>query len=125
MLRLLVPLLLAVAPIGAGAESFAHTQVLPTSRAAEAIRVGAERQVQRSGVTIRQSGGGNEAAVSQSGADNEGLVVQRGSGHSAFLMQSGTGNSSTIIQLGRGASSVVVQMGGETGSTVQIGRSGQ
>ena len=123
MLRSLVVLLLAFAPLIAPAEPLANMGSRPTSRAAEAIRLGVERQVQRSGGTIRQSDRGDEAALSQSGTDNQGIIVQRGSGHAAFLMQTGTGNASAIIQLGRGVSSVVVQSGNETGATVQIGRS--
>lgn len=123
MPRPLAVLLLALAPLAAPAEPLTGTRPPPTSRAAEAILLGAERQARHSGAAIRQSGRGNEAALSQSGTGNEGLIVQRGTGHSAILVQTGTGNASTIVQLGRGRSSVVVQMGGETGTAVQIGRS--
>ena len=119
MHRAIAVLLLAFAPLGAAADT------LPGSRAAEAILLGAQRQSQRTGVTLLQSGQGHAAAVGQSGTGNQGLIVQRGRGHSTFLAQTGTGNLATVIQLGRGASSVVVQMGSETEATVQIGQSGQ
>lgn len=124
MRRSLVILLLALAPLVTSAEPVTGIEGDPQSRAAEAILLGVERQAQRTGVTIWQSGRGNEAAVSQSGSGNKGIVVQRGRGHDALLVQSGTGNTATIVQLGRGASSVVVQMGGEVGASVQIGQSG-
>lgn len=115
MLRILA-ILLVVAPLGAEADTPAR------GRSAEAIRLAVERQVQRSGVSVRQSGRGHEAVLSQSGTENQGIIVQRGSGHFASLEQAGTGNAATIIQLGRGASVVVAQTGGESGASIQAGR---
>lgn len=108
---------LALVPLGAWADMTSTSG----ARAAEAIRLGAERQALRSGVTLRQSGRGNEAAMSQSGT-NQGIIVQRGRGHFALLSQTGTGNAATIVQLGRGSSVVVEQTGGESTTSVQVGR---
>jgi hypothetical protein len=115
MLRALA-VLLALAPSGAWADT------LPAARAAEAIRLGAERQAARAGVTLLQSGRDNAAAVSQSGTGNEAVVVQRGRGHLAFVTQAGEGNAATVVQLGRGSLVVIEQISRSSTSTVRVAR---
>ena len=123
MRRHLAVLLLALAPMAAGAETFSTTWTPRTSQEGEALRAGLGlHSALRNGGLIRQAGRDNVAALTQSGSGNLGVIVQRGRDHSATLTQTGTGNAHAIIQLGRGATTEVTQTGGEAGVTIQVGR---
>lgn len=122
MVRPLAVLLLALAPLAAGAETRSYTWTPQSAQGAGALQAGVSRYVPQGGAVIRQAGQGNQATLSQSGAGDRALVVQRGSGNSASLDQAGGGNSYALIQLGRDATADVAQTGGQAGITVQVGR---
>jgi len=115
--------LLMLAPLAVRAETLPGTSTSQGERSADALLKAFESQASRSGAFVLQSGRGNQAVLGQSGTGQEGLIVQRGRGHSATLTQTGDNNAYAIIQLGRGATAEVAQMGGQSGATVQVGRS--
>lgn len=125
MIRSLAVLLIALAPLSAGAETITYTWMPRSDQRTEALLEALGRQAQRNGATVRQAGQGNEAEVVQSGTGNQGVIIQRGRDNSATLTQTGTSNSYAIIQLGRGNTADVAQTGGEAGVTIQISRPGR